>query len=88
LATLSRRIGEGDPDRAILERGERSIQRVRRIIDGLLAFARAGAQPEPGAHADVRAVIDDLAGELGPAAHDVCAELLIDPFGPCTVAAS
>jgi signal transduction histidine kinase len=49
-------------------RGQSGLQRVKRIVDGLLAFARAGARPEPGARADVHAVIDDVVGEIEPVA--------------------
>jgi signal transduction histidine kinase len=49
-------------------RGQSGLQRVKRIVDGLLAFARAGAHPEAGACADVHAVIDDVLGEIEPMA--------------------
>jgi signal transduction histidine kinase len=88
LDVTARRVGDDEPAKTTLERGQRSVQRVKRIVDGLLEFARAGAGPEPGAHADVRPVIDDLASELGHSAEEVGAELRVEPFAPCTVAAS
>ncbi|WP_437996947.1 ATP-binding protein [Sorangium sp. So ce185] len=83
-----RRCGEGEPARTSIERGRRAILRVKRITDGLLGFARAGARPEPGARAEVRPVIDDLMVELVPVAVELGAELHVEPFAPCAVAAS
>ncbi|WP_437279993.1 ATP-binding protein [Sorangium sp. So ce375] len=83
-----RRCDEGDPVRKALERGRQAIARVKCVTDGLLEFARAGARPEPGARAEVRPVIDDLMGELVPVAAELGAELRVEPFAPCAVAAS
>ncbi|WP_437484466.1 ATP-binding protein [Sorangium sp. So ce1014] len=83
-----RRCGEGDPARKALERGRHAIARVKRTTDGLLEFARAGARPEPGARAEVRPVIDDLMVELVHVAEELGAELCVEPFAPCAVAAS
>ncbi|WP_437304524.1 sensor histidine kinase [Sorangium sp. So ce388] len=83
-----KRCGEGEPARKPLERGQQAILRVKRMTDGLLEFARAGARPEPGARAEVRPVIDDLMDELVPLAVELGAELRVEPFAPCAVAAS
>ncbi|WP_437715880.1 ATP-binding protein [Sorangium sp. So ce448] len=83
-----RRCGEGDPARKGLERGRQAILRVKRMTDGLLEFARAGARPEPGARAEVHPIIDDLMVELVPVAVELGAELRVEPFAPCAVAAS
>ncbi len=40
--------------------GKRSIMRVRRVVDGLLEFARAGARPAPDASALLSEVLDDV----------------------------
>jgi signal transduction histidine kinase len=45
---------------AALARGLRHAERIVRLSDGLLGFARAGASPEPGARADVEEVISDV----------------------------
>lgn len=66
---LSNRLGPEDPKRAVsLERGRAALSRVRSIVDGLLEFARAGARPEPDAHASLREVVDGLLLEVQPAA--------------------
>jgi signal transduction histidine kinase len=47
-----------------VQRGKASLARVRRIVDGLLDFARAGAKPAAGASADVRAVVENIVDEV------------------------
>jgi signal transduction histidine kinase len=51
--------GKATPERAgrAIEAGRAGISRAKLIADGLLAFARAGARPEPGARADVAEVV-------------------------------
>src|SRR5204862_7707427 len=61
-----------------LDRMSRQIDRMDRIIDGLLEFARAGANPQPGAHADLGEALDEVAWELRPAADAAGAELRIE----------
>lgn len=66
---LTQRLKPDDPKRAeSFSRGRAALQRVRSIVDGLLEFARAGARPEPDAHASVREVVDGLLIEVQPAA--------------------
>lgn len=88
LDMAARGGGGGEPVQRAIERGQRSIMRIKRIIDGLLEFARAGAGPEPGARAEVHTVLDDLMGELAPVAEELGAELRVEPFAPCAVATS
>ncbi|MFL5312131.1 MAG: ATP-binding protein [Myxococcales bacterium] len=70
------------------QRGAASLQRVRGIVDALLDFARSGARPEPGASADVPAVVGGLLEELRPQAEAAAAGLRVDPIPECTVACS
>jgi signal transduction histidine kinase len=51
--------GTASPERAgrAIDAGRAGLSRARLIADGLLAFARAGAQPDPGARADVAEVV-------------------------------
>ncbi len=60
--------GTASPERAAraIESGRAGIMRARLIADGLLAFARAGARPEPGAEADVAEVIAGAIKEIAP----------------------
>jgi signal transduction histidine kinase len=61
-----------------LAKGQASLARVTRMVDGLYEFARAGAGPEPGAHADTTAVIQDLHAELRPIAEEKGVELRVE----------
>ncbi|HEX4517474.1 MAG TPA: HAMP domain-containing sensor histidine kinase [Polyangiaceae bacterium] len=68
-------------DKAVLQ-----IARIDRLIEGLLAFARAGASPPPGAHAPLHEVMEEVVEELRPAAQLAHAELRVEPFSPREVA--
>ena len=60
--------GSASPERAAraIESGRAGIMRARLIADGLLAFARAGARPEPGVEADVAEGIAAAIKEIAP----------------------
>jgi signal transduction histidine kinase len=72
----------------IIARGLESLSRVRRIVDGLLEFARAGARPEPGARAEVQPIVAGLEQELAPFAGQQGAELRIEEVPHCSLACS
>jgi signal transduction histidine kinase len=57
LQGLTRELEPGHPRKAMADRGVRSLQRADLLIHDLLTYARAGATPEVGAHASVRAVV-------------------------------
>jgi signal transduction histidine kinase len=59
----------------IAERGNAAIKRIGRLVNGLLAFAVAGAEPGEGAEADVEATIADLERDLREEAQASGAEL-------------
>ncbi|HWL87602.1 MAG TPA: HAMP domain-containing sensor histidine kinase [Polyangiaceae bacterium] len=50
----------------VLARGIRSVRLVESIVEDLLVFARAGAQPEPGAYADFRSAVEEVLNECQP----------------------
>jgi signal transduction histidine kinase len=59
----------GEQQRAKLsERGLAAIDRIQKLVRGLLDFARAGGRPEPDARADVSETIADLTLALEPVA--------------------
>jgi len=62
------------------------VERIDHLIEGLLAFARAGANPPPGARAQLRDVMDEVVEEVRPKAQEVATELRVDPFPPREVA--
>jgi len=85
-------IAQRDPSlqqaRGALSRGASSLGRVSRIVDGLLSFARAGAQPEPGVSTEVGPVVAGLKDELTELAAQEDAVLVVEPFRPCAVECS
>ena len=68
-----------------LERGQRGVERVATIVDGLLRFARAGAQPEPGVVSSVGPIVQSVAVELEPIAQAAGVTLSLPPPPPCAV---
>jgi signal transduction histidine kinase len=58
-----RRLSPAEAAGAI-ERGERAVRRVQRLVDDLLEFARAGVPEGRAVSADVREVVEDVVGEL------------------------
>ena len=63
-----------------LDRLTSQVQRMDQIIDGMLAFACAGANPLPGALADLGVVLNEVVSEMRFAADAVNTELRITPF--------
>jgi signal transduction histidine kinase len=77
LTALERRRGpEGTAVRA-LEAGRRATDQMTQLIDGLLAFARAGARPEAGATADLRGVVNDVLATFRSRAEEVAADVVV-----------
>jgi len=62
------------------------VQRMDQTIDGLLEFARAGANPAPGTSADLRHILDGIVSEVRFAAEAAGTELRIAPFPPTQLA--
>jgi signal transduction histidine kinase len=63
---------------ATLARGSRTLQRIGQVIDGLLVFARAGAFPAEGAHADVKEVLRGVIEDITPVAMEKEIDLHIE----------
>lgn len=83
---LARRTGaEPEAIEKNLTRAERALDRVRRIVDGLLQFARSGAPPEAGASAAVPDVINDVVADLTPEAASANVELVVRAALGCSV---
>jgi signal transduction histidine kinase len=68
-----------------LERGQRGVDRVASIVDGLLRFARAGARPEPGVVSSVAPVVQSVVAELEPLARDAGITLTAAEVPPCAI---
>jgi signal transduction histidine kinase len=81
------RGSELDPKlRGQLERVGRQVERMDHIIDGLLEFARAGANPPPDSFADVKEILEEVVAEMQAAADRASVELRVEPFPPTAVA--
>lgn len=70
-----------EPSARALERAERAATRMSTLIDGLLAFAKAGAAADPAARARVADVLASIRATAGPAiqAQGVAVELDVAP---------
>jgi signal transduction histidine kinase len=71
-----------------LERGRSGLKRVKRVVDGLLGFARAGAAGEPGARAELREVVDGVLTDARPAADEAHVDLEAGPLVRAPLAVS
>ena len=69
-----------------IDRGARSMLVVNSIITNLLAFARSGAHPEPGASAELHDAMRDVLTELRSLAEAERIDLHVEPFDDCVVA--
>jgi len=68
-----------------LERGQRGVDRVASIVDGLLRFARAGARPDPGVVSSVAPVVQSVVADLEPLARDAGITLTAGEVPPCAI---
>jgi signal transduction histidine kinase len=84
--TLADEQGADPEVSRMLARGHRGVGRVCMIVDGLLRFARAGAQPEPGIFTTVRPVLEAIVAELEPVAAEAQTRLVLEPMQDCAVA--
>lgn len=75
------------PTRAAIDRSQRSLHRVVRLVDDLLDFARAGANPHGGA-ADVHDVVDEVVGDLTEVAAENRVEVRVESLARERVACS
>jgi signal transduction histidine kinase len=56
---------------------DRGVWRLYDLVEGLLAFAQAGAQPVPGERADVAQVVEDVVSALHASAEEAGCELRV-----------
>jgi signal transduction histidine kinase len=81
------RLASGNTREAI-DHGQRDLHRVRRLVDDLLDFARAGASDRSGAAADVHDVVDEVVGDLSEIAAENRVELRVETLAHERVACS
>lgn len=84
-----KRASETNPDatRAIA-RGLAAVARVQTLVDGLLAFSRAGGRPEEGLSTEIEPVITEVVDELTPLATQGGIALTVSPVPRGSVACS
>ncbi len=83
---LARRFGSAEKDLVdATTRGLSSLKRAQLLLDALLEFARAGATPDPGARAQLDAVIPPLVAELRASASESDVQLICQPMPNCAV---
>jgi signal transduction histidine kinase len=68
LDVAAREAVPGSRTERLVGSGRAGLRRARTIADALLEFARAGAQPTPGARADVAEVVRAVVEEVDPEA--------------------
>ena len=67
-----------DHARGYIERSQRALERVQQLVDDLLSFARAGAQPDPTAQCSLTDVLQGLVADLSEAAAERDVEVVVD----------
>jgi signal transduction histidine kinase len=88
LDLVHRGIGSGHDLVRPVERGIASVHRARRIVEGLLDFARSGAAPDPRGRAFPREVLEDVVEGLKADAEAQHIELSLAPPPTCEVRCS
>jgi len=88
LANVKRAAGEVPSVGESILRANACVQRAHRTTEGLFEFARAGAQPEPGASADVNETLAQVAEELSSVEESARPEIEIVSEGHPVVACS
>jgi len=79
------RMEIGESPRHWVATADRGVWRLFELIEGLLAFAKAGAQPVAGETAEVGAVIEDVVMAQRPAAEQAGCDLCVAAVEPCRV---
>lgn len=62
----------------LVDRGLSAVERIKKLVSGLLDFARAGGKPTVDARADLGGTISEIVEALEPAAKAAHAELVAD----------
>jgi signal transduction histidine kinase len=85
---LQRKPREPAEAKPLLDRAARCVDRVLRLTDALLDFARSGARPASGEEADVAEVVGDVVAELEPVAEEARISLAVSSAVAGTVTCS
>jgi signal transduction histidine kinase len=82
LSLLGRSADE--TSRTYIERSQRALQRVQRLVDDLLTFARSGARPDPASACAMDAILASVVADTSDAA-DHGIEIVVEAAGPLHV---
>jgi signal transduction histidine kinase len=88
LDRIGRTHGSDEKTKLAAERGLGSVAQVTRLVEDLLAFARAGARPEPGAHAELATVVKGVVEQARASPEAAGADLRVGPLPEGAVACS
>ena len=84
-----KRAAEAEPKLSdALVRARACVSRAEEMVRGIFDFARAGGKPDPGAHADVYEVIQQVREDVRSADDASRPEVVVEPFTPCVVGCS
>jgi signal transduction histidine kinase len=92
LATVSLAIGviakqhSDTRTQQMVERAIRALERSRKLVDGILAFARAGARPSAGVRSDLKAALATAMDSVASAESASLPEIRVEPFDDVAVA--
>ncbi len=91
LATVNLAMGaiaKQHPDtrtQQMVDRANRALERSRKLVDGILAFARAGARPSSGARSELKAAVATAVDSVASAEASL-PEIRVEPFDDVAVA--
>ncbi len=64
--------------RPFIDRSQRALQRVQRLVEDLLAFAQSGARPDPSSRCSVGAVLTSIAADCAELAAEKGIDVVVD----------
>lgn len=85
LDTLARRQGAPEANR-VVGNAKRALERARRMVEGIYAFARSGARPEPGSVAPLRTTVREAVDGVLSAEAESPPAIEVEPFEDFQVA--
>lgn len=71
-----------------ISRAQRSVQRVKQLVEGLLRFARAGAEVDSESRCPVNVVLANVAADCSETAAEKDITVVVEPCDPIQVAAA
>ncbi len=86
VASAGRGLEANDPRAVALQKCARSLRHVEDLVRDLLAFARAGATPEPNARTPLRSTVADVMTDVADLASKNRVQLEIEDMPDCQIA--